>query len=73
MTESRIRPDGPATVLEGFGTPELTDEAEIEVEVIGSLPGPLAVGVIDRVPTIKEVGETLIRETEAIRHRWASG
>jgi hypothetical protein len=53
--------------------PELTGEAEIEVEVIGSLPGTPAVGFIDRVPAVKEVVQTLTREAEAIRRRWSSG
>ena len=46
-------------------------EEEIEQEVLRSLPGSLAVGVIDSVPTIKEFMERLISEAEAIRRRWA--
>ena len=51
---------------------ELIDEAEIEAEVLRALPGSLAVGVIDRVTTIKEFMETIVGEAEAIRRRWSA-
>ena len=44
---------------------------EVEAEVLRSVPGSLAVGVIDSIPTIREYMESLISEAEKLRHRWA--
>lgn len=52
--------------------PDVSTDEELEQEVLRSLPGSLAVGVIDSVPTIKEFMEGLIKEAEEIRRRWAS-
>jgi hypothetical protein len=51
--------------------PEGFSKEELEAEALRMAPGSLAVGVIDRVPSIKEFMETLIREAEALRRRWS--
>lgn len=44
---------------------------EMEAEILRAVPGSLAVGVIDKVPTIKQFIENLIAEAEEIRRRWS--
>ncbi len=44
---------------------------EVEAEVLRAVPGSLAVGVIDTVPTIREFMENLISEAEEIRRHWS--
>lgn len=51
--------------------PDVSSDEEVEDEVLRSLPGSLAVGLIDKVPTIREFMETLITEAEALRRRWS--
>ncbi|MBT4511957.1 MAG: nitronate monooxygenase [Chloroflexi bacterium] len=50
---------------------EGASEEEVEMEVLRSVPGSLAVGAIDSIPSIKEFMEKLISEAEAIRRRWS--
>lgn len=52
-------------------SPETASEDELEAEVLRSVPGSLAVGVIGKVPTIKEFVDTLINEAEGLRRRWS--
>ena len=57
--------DDQAISLEG------ASEEEVEAEVLRSVPGSLAVGAIDSIPTIKDFMEKLISEAEALRRRWS--
>lgn len=57
--------DTKAVPLEG------ASEEEVEAEVLRSVPGSLAVGVIDSIPTINEFMKNLISEAEALRRRWS--
>jgi hypothetical protein len=50
--------------------PDLPEEA-VEEEILRSLPGSLAVAVIDRVVTVRELIENMISEAEEIRRRWS--
>jgi len=50
---------------------EGASEEEVEAEVLRSVPGSLAVGVIDSIPTINEFMKNLISEAEALRRRWS--
>ena len=54
-------------------SPDVTplNEANLEEEVLRSLPGSLAVAVIDEVVSVRELIETIMTEAEAIRRRWA--
>lgn len=49
---------------------DLTDDA-IQEEILRSLPGSLAVAVIDRVVSVRDLIETMISEAEEIRCRWS--
>jgi hypothetical protein len=49
---------------------DLTEEA-MEAELLRSLPGSLAVAVIDRVVSVRELIENMISEAEEIRRRWS--
>lgn len=49
---------------------DLTEEA-MEAELLRSLPGSLAVAVIDRVVSVRELIENIISEAEEIRRRWS--
>jgi len=51
--------------------PDFSSEDEVEEEILRSLPGSLAVGVIDKVPTVKELIDEIIGGAEAIRRRWS--
>jgi nitronate monooxygenase len=44
---------------------------DMEAEVLRAVPGSLAIGVIDKIPAIKEFMETLICDAEALRRRWS--
>lgn len=57
--------DTEAVPLEG------ASEEEVEAEVLRSVPGSLAVGAIDNIPTIKEFMQNLISEAEALRRHWS--
>jgi nitronate monooxygenase len=50
--------------------PDITEE-NLEEEVLRSLPGSLAVAVIDKVVTVRELIENMISEAEEIRRRWS--
>ena len=50
--------------------PDITEE-NLEEEVLRSLPGSLAVAVIDKVVTVRELIENMIGEAEEIRRRWS--
>lgn len=43
----------------------------IETEVLRSVPGSLAVGVLNETPTIKEFIDNMISQAEEIRRRWS--
>jgi len=43
----------------------------LEAEVLRSVPGSLAVGVLDALPTVKEFIDNMIGEAEGLRRRWA--
>ena len=60
-------------VMFGESAEEVAESAEewSEEEVFRALPGSLAVGVIDKVPTVKEFVEGFISGAEAIRRRWS--
>lgn len=55
----------------GAGMPDASNPEALEAEVLRAVPGSLAVGVIEKIPSIKEFMETLIAEAEALRRRWA--
>lgn len=46
-------------------------EANLEEEVLRSLPGSLAVAVIDEVVSVRDLIGTIVAEAETIRRRWA--
>jgi NAD(P)H-dependent flavin oxidoreductase YrpB (nitropropane dioxygenase family) len=50
--------------------PDITEE-NLEEEVLRSLPGSLAVAVIDKVVTVRELIENMISEAEEVRRRWS--
>lgn len=50
--------------------PDITEE-NLEEEVLRSLPGSLAVAVIDKVVTVRELIDNMISEAEDIRRRWS--
>ena len=50
--------------------PDITEE-NLEEEVLRSLPGSLAVAVIDKVVTVRELIDNMISEAEEIRRRWS--
>ncbi len=43
----------------------------METEVLRAVPGSLAVGVLNEIPTIKELIDTMIGEAEELRRRWS--
>jgi nitronate monooxygenase len=43
----------------------------LEAEVLRAVPGSLAVGVLNEIPTIKEFIDTMISEAEELRRRWS--
>jgi hypothetical protein len=65
----RVMLKDPADVPDLVGD-GLTEEA-VEEEILRSLPGSLAVAVIDRVVSVRELIENMISEAEEIRRRWS--
>ena len=46
-------------------------ESDFDDEVLRSLPGSLAVAVIEKVISVRELIETVMTEAETVRRRWA--
>jgi len=55
----------------GGTLPEGATADALEAEVLRAVPGSLAVGVLNQIPTIKEFIDTMISEAEEIRRRWS--
>jgi NAD(P)H-dependent flavin oxidoreductase YrpB (nitropropane dioxygenase family) len=49
----------------------LSADFDLEEEVLRSLPGSLAVALIDKVVSVRELIESIMAEAEVIRRRWA--
>ncbi len=43
----------------------------LEAEVLRAVPGSLAVGVLNEIPTIREFIDTMVSEAESLRRRWS--
>jgi len=56
--------------IEGGGLRTVVEGGDIEA-ILDFAPGSLAIGVIDKVVTVKELIESIITGAEAIRRRWS--
>ncbi|MFO8010708.1 MAG: nitronate monooxygenase [Dehalococcoidia bacterium] len=55
----------------GDDLPQGSSGEDLEAEVLRSVPGSLAVGAIDGIPSVREFMETLVAESEILRRRWS--